>query len=73
MIRRRSAGREQPVDVATEPIDRDLKACILTNLWTHPGSRVVKRSGLLFFQNGRFEILCSRLCEISARDGLPRG
>jgi hypothetical protein len=59
--------RERPVDVATEPIDRDLKACILTNLWAHPGSRVVKRGGHLFFQSGRFEILCSRLCEIKRR------
>jgi hypothetical protein len=35
----------QPVDVATEPIDRDLKACILTELWAHPGARVIKRGG----------------------------
>ena len=53
----------QPIDIVAEPIDPGLKACILTNLWAHPGSRVVKRRGLLFFQNGRFEILCERLCE----------
>jgi hypothetical protein len=56
--------REQPVDIAREPISREFKACILTNLFAHPGSRVVKRSGHLFFQNGRFEILCERLSRL---------
>jgi hypothetical protein len=37
--------RGQPVDISTKPIDPELKACILTELWAHPGSRVVKRKG----------------------------
>jgi hypothetical protein len=31
--------RGQPVDISTEPIDLELKACILTELWAHSGSR----------------------------------
>jgi len=59
----KASQREQPVDVATEPISHSLKVCILTELYAHPGSQVVKRNGQLFFQNGRFEFLCERLCE----------
>jgi len=55
--------QEQPVDVSTEPIGRELKTCILTELFAHPGSRVVKRGGHLFSVKGRFEILCERLCK----------
>jgi hypothetical protein len=56
------------VDIGAEPIDPELKTCILTELATQPGSHLVKRRGHLFFQNrtGRFEILCERLCEINA-------
>jgi hypothetical protein len=56
----------QTVDIGTEPIDREFKACILHELFARPGSRVVKRGGRLFFQTGRFEIPCERLCEPSA-------
>jgi len=56
-------------ELGNEPIDPELRACIQEELATLPGSRVVKRHGHLFFQNrsGRFEILCSRLCEIKRR------
>jgi hypothetical protein len=53
--------------IAAEPIDYDFKRCILTELYAHPGSQVVKRNGHLFFQNGRFEFLCERLCEAKRR------
>jgi hypothetical protein len=42
--------REQVVDVATEPIDRELKSCILTELFARPGARVVKHHGRLFLR-----------------------
>jgi len=57
--------REQRVDIAVEPIDH-VKACILTNLWHNPGSRVVERNGVLFLRNGRFEIRCEYLCAAKA-------
>jgi len=49
---------------AAEPIDADLKACILAELATQPGSRVIKREGRLYFitRHG-FEILCPRWLE----------
>jgi hypothetical protein len=54
--------RQQEIDISTEPIDPDLKACVLPKLWSQPSSRVVKRGGQLFFQSCRFEISCERLC-----------
>jgi hypothetical protein len=66
--------QEQHVaDISVEPIDRELKSCILSELFAHPdsrvhpGSRVVKRRGQLFFQRGRFEMLCERLCAARRR------
>jgi hypothetical protein len=55
-------------ELGNEPIDPDLKACILAELATQPGSRVIKRKGRLFFKTKHgFEILRQRLCEVKAR------
>ena len=58
---------EQVVDIGNEPIDRELKECLLTELYSHPGSRVIRRNGHLWFKSGRFEILAERLCELKRR------
>jgi hypothetical protein len=63
----KASQREQPVDISAEPIDHEFKVCILTEVLTHPGSRVVKRHGHLFLQRGRFEFLCTRLCAAKRR------
>src|SRR5262245_55454788 len=56
------------VDLGTEPIDPDLRACIEEELASLPGARVIKRKGRLFLKgkNG-FEILVERLCTLKAR------
>jgi len=54
-------------DLSAEPIDPELRACPEEELANLPGARIVKRRGHLFFQSGRFEILCSRLYEIKRR------
>src|SRR5262249_29504877 len=58
-------SREQ---ICNQPIDPNLKACILGELAMLPGARIVKRKGRLFFQgrNG-FEILCERLLEVKTK------
>ena len=55
-------------ELGNEPIDPDLKACILAEFATQPGSRVIKRKGHLFFKTKRgFEILVQHLDEAKWR------
>jgi hypothetical protein len=56
------------VNLSTEPIDAELRACIEAELANLPGACVIKRKGRLFLKGkGGLEILCERLFEIKAR------
>ena len=56
------------IDLRTEAIDPQLRACLEQELVDQPGSRVIKRKGHLFFKTKRgFEILVQHLDEAKWR------
>jgi len=74
---------ERPVDVGREPINSheepeagnlhirvceyELKKCLLREVFARPGSRVVKRRGMLLLKHGRFEFSAEALCAARRR------
>jgi len=68
-MKRQHTSRVTPWQmIAAEPIDYAFKQCILSELYSHPGSKVVKRNGgQLYFQRGRFQISCEHMCEAKRR------
>jgi hypothetical protein len=62
----RQRGRR--VNLRTEPIDPELRACIEEALAVQPGTRVIKRKGHLFLKTKRgAEILCLHLYQAKQR------
>jgi len=56
-------------DIGAEPIDPDLKACILAELATQPGSRVIKRKGGCSSEQSTGSKFCASACARLRRDG----
>jgi len=62
----KTAHDGQPIDIAREPITHEAKVCILTAVYSRPGSRLIRRNGHLWIKSGRFEVLAERLCPTSS-------
>jgi len=60
--------QQRGVDISREPISHSSKICILSQLYSRPGSKVVRGiGGQLVLQHGRFEFPVARLCEARRR------
>jgi hypothetical protein len=61
------------VNLATAPIDADLKELLAAHLRVLPGTKLVEKHGRLFFCGRRREVLAWKLCAVTARWAFRRG